>query len=273
MIYVSDLDGTLLDSRGELSAYTTGILNKLMNEGLRFTIASARSIFTASGYIDELDFNIPVILRNGAFVYDPSDRKVLMKKLMSRSQMDPLIDFFINEGLNPIVHHSNNGSLFVDYTNISNYGEKYYIESRLKAGDRRFRNVSTYEYGSDSEFISMCVIGTVGDQDEMYEKVTENFPDGYIIHKYVDNYSHHTWIEVSHLEATKENAISFILDYLDEDGFVAFGDNINDLGMLNAADKGYIPAESYLHKAGKAFELTRSNDEDGVARKLVEILK
>jgi hydroxymethylpyrimidine pyrophosphatase-like HAD family hydrolase len=196
-----------------------------------------------------------------------------MKKLMNREQMHPILDFFMSQGLNPIVHHANNGSLFVDYTNISNYGEKYYIESRLRARDKRFRNVSKYEYDSKSEFISMCVIGEIGRQDDIYDKVKETFPEGYIIHKYIDNYSHHTWIEISHLEATKENAVAFILDYLGEDSFTAFGDNINDLGMLEAADRGFIPAESYLDKAGADFELTLSNDEDGIARKLTELFK
>jgi len=273
MIYVSDLDGTLLNPKGELTEFTIRTINDLMDRGLKFTIASARSIFTAVGFIEKLNFTIPVVLRNGAFVYNPKDDAVLMKKLLNRSQMQPVLEFFISEGLNPIVHHTSRDNLYVDYTEIENYGERHYIESRLKAGDSRFRNVSRYEYDRDSEFISMCVIGENDSQDMIYEKASQVFPNGYIIHKYVDTYSNHTWIEINHPEATKNNAIKFIMDYLGETEYTAFGDNINDLSMLKAADRGYIPRGSHLEKEGFKFHLTKSNKEDGIARKLLEIHK
>ena len=42
-LYVSDVDHTLLDSAGSLSSYSRETLNRLLAEGLRFTVASARS--------------------------------------------------------------------------------------------------------------------------------------------------------------------------------------------------------------------------------------
>ncbi len=273
MIYVSDLDGTLLNSEGELTEFTISTINDLIAGGLKFTIASARSIFTAAEFINKLNFTIPVVLRNGAFVYNPQNDSVLMKKLLNRSQIQPVLDFFISEELNPIVHHTSGDNLFVDFTKIENYGERHYIESRLKAGDRRFRNVNSYSYDRDSEFISMCVIGENNKQDYIYEKASQLFSEGYIIHKYVDNYSRHTWIEINHPEATKNNAITFIMEYLGETEYTAFGDNINDLSMLEGAERGYIPAGSHLEKEGFDFHLTMSNEEDGIARKLLQIYK
>lgn len=273
MIYVSDLDGTLLNPQGKLTDFTIRTINELIGKGLLFTIASARSIITAADFIDKLNFTIPVILRNGAFVYDPRDDRVLMKKLLNHSQMEPVLDFFIGRGLNPIVHHTNGRDLFVDYTEIGNYGEKHYIESRLRAGDGRFRNVDRYYYDSDSEFISMCVIGDNMSQDILYESICGEFREGYIIHKYIDTYSNHTWIEINHPDATKSNAMSYIMDYLGETEFTAFGDNINDIGMLESAEIGYMPFGSHLEKAGYDFNLTKSNEEDGIAHKLLEIHK
>ena len=271
MIYVSDLDGTLLNSEGKLNEFTVKNIKMLMDRGVKFTIASARSIFTAIDFINELDLSIPIVLRNGAFIYDPVNRKVLMQKLLSYDQILPVLEFFIDEGLNPIVHHTSDEKLFVDYTRIDNYGEKHYINSRLEAGDNRFRKVDSYIYGSDSEFISMCVIGENTIQDKAYKKVEKLFPEGYIIHKYVDTYSNHTWIEINHPEATKKNAITFILEYLGETEYTAFGDNINDIGMLENSSIAYIPEDSYLDKAGYNYKKTKPIDEDGVTKKILEL--
>lgn len=269
MIYITDLDGTLLNSRGNLTEFTIETIKKLKSTGVKITIASARSIFTAVDFIKELDLDLPVILRNGAFIYNPADESVLMKKLLKLKQIKPILDFFIDEGLNPIVHHSRDKKLFVDYTKIDNYGENHYIQSRLTAGDIRFRNVGSYEYDNSSEFISMCVIGDNTRQNEVYEKARRLFPKGYIIHKYVDTYSEHTWIEINHPEATKQKAISFVLNYLGEKEYTAFGDNINDLGMLSAAAIAYIPTNSLLDNHGYNFKKIQPIDSDGVAHQLL----
>ena len=46
-LYVSDLDGTLLNRQSRLSAYTVETLNCLIGEGLPFTYATARSVHSA----------------------------------------------------------------------------------------------------------------------------------------------------------------------------------------------------------------------------------
>lgn len=273
MIYVSDLDGTLLNTKGQLSEFTINTIKQMEGEGIKFTIASARSIFTARDFLNQLNLKIPVVLRNGAFVYNPIDNSVLMQKLLTQEEIQPILEFFIKEGLNPIVHHTSDNTLYVDYTKIDNYGEMHYIESRLNAGDSRFRNVKKYRYSPKSEFISMCVIDENHRQDDVYDRAMEMFPEGYIIHKYVDTYSNHTWIEINHPNATKRNAIRYVMDYLGETEYTAFGDNINDLGMLEGADKAYIPLESYLANAGYDYEKTLSIDSDGVALKLIQIVK
>lgn len=43
-LYISDLDGTLLDRETTLSRYSRDTLNALMDQGLLFTVASARSV-------------------------------------------------------------------------------------------------------------------------------------------------------------------------------------------------------------------------------------
>ncbi len=273
MIYISDLDGTLLNSDGKLSQYTVQTIKQLKNEGVKFTIATARSIFSAADFIDVLDLNIPIILRNGAFVYNPVDKKVLMQKLLEKSHIQPVLDFLIKEGLNPIVHHIERSTLFVDYTKIENYGEQHYIESRLNAGDPRLRKVSDHKYSDASEFIAICVIDENEKQNSIFKIVEKLFSRKFIIHKYVDSYSNHTWIEINHPEATKKNAAEFVMNFINESEYTAFGDNINDIDMLEGAEMAYIPQDSYLDRIGYKCQTTLPIDRDGVALKLIEITK
>ena len=43
-LYISDLDGTLLNSQGKISDYSIKTINNLINEGMIFTYATARSL-------------------------------------------------------------------------------------------------------------------------------------------------------------------------------------------------------------------------------------
>ena len=70
ILYVSDLDGTLLRSNETVSEYTSKTLNDLTSEGVLFSYATARSIVTAKKVTKGLDAKIPLIVYNGAFIID-----------------------------------------------------------------------------------------------------------------------------------------------------------------------------------------------------------
>ena len=70
-LYVSDLDGTLLDSETTLSQFSRDTLNALMDQGLLFTVASARSVASMRQVLAGLCLRLPVVEVNGAFVSDP----------------------------------------------------------------------------------------------------------------------------------------------------------------------------------------------------------
>ena len=69
-LYVSDMDGTLLRNDGSLSPYSLRTLNRLLHEGMRFTVASARGCGPIRLALDGLRLSLPVINQNGAFVSD-----------------------------------------------------------------------------------------------------------------------------------------------------------------------------------------------------------
>ena len=69
-LYVSDLDGTLLNNRQEITLFSSDNLNKLIDSGLNFTIATARTPATVVDIISNLNIKLPLILMNGVIIYD-----------------------------------------------------------------------------------------------------------------------------------------------------------------------------------------------------------
>ena len=79
-LYVTDLDGTLLNRQDRVSPFSIRTINELVKKGMLFTYATARSLVSASKVTEGLSTNIPVIAYNGAFILQPSSGAVLARE-------------------------------------------------------------------------------------------------------------------------------------------------------------------------------------------------
>ncbi len=129
LLYVSDLDGTLLNSKQELSINTINIINNLIeNKGMNFTVATARSINTAFPLLNVLKLKHPIILNNGVFIYDPVNKKQIKEYYIEYNFGLDTINQLIVEKYHPIINtidYNNNQKIY--YHGIFNPGEKAYI--------------------------------------------------------------------------------------------------------------------------------------------------
>ena len=76
-LYLSDMDGTLLDGNGALPEKTRGQLKNMLAHGLLFTVASARTPLSAIPLLKGLDLQVPAILMSGALIYDMKSHRIL----------------------------------------------------------------------------------------------------------------------------------------------------------------------------------------------------
>ena len=77
-LYVSDLDGTLLNREDRLSPYTIRVLQEVQQrEDVYFSYATARSHVTAAQVTQGLTVALPVIVYNGAFIIESGTGRVL----------------------------------------------------------------------------------------------------------------------------------------------------------------------------------------------------
>ena len=76
-LYVTDLDGTLLNRQDRVSPFSISTINHLVENGMLFTYATARSLVSASKVTEGLSTKIPVIAYNGAFIIQPSTGEIL----------------------------------------------------------------------------------------------------------------------------------------------------------------------------------------------------
>lgn len=77
ILLISDLDGTLIPRGGVISEENKEALQRFVEGGGRFAIATGRTPEAAEGYVKDLPINAPSIFFNGSMLYDWNNKEIL----------------------------------------------------------------------------------------------------------------------------------------------------------------------------------------------------
>jgi len=259
-LYVSDLDGTLLRSDQVTSDYTNQVINTLVDKGMLFSYATARSLITAKKVTMGIQAKIPLIVYNGAFVIDNVTEEILIANYFDDTVFTLLDDLF-NNNIYPIVYSYIKGSeKFSFVPELCTKGMNKFIESRN--GDVRTNAVSSLaELKLGNVFYITCI-----DDSEKLKPLYNKYKDTYHCVFQTDIYTKDKWLEIMPIEASKSNAIKQLQTMLGCEKLIAFGDGINDIDMFQIADESYAVANAHEELKKHATAIISSNDEDGVAK-------
>ncbi len=268
-LYVSDLDGTLLNSDVRLSNYTVNTINSLVKKGMLFTYATARSLVSASVVTQGLTTEIPVIAYNGAFIFDSSNGKIIASEWFNREEIEYVQNIVSDFNVSPLV-----------YTFIDNIEKVLYVDTKVNEGVARYLNSRKGDrrmqpLGADDGLYqgNVFYFTFIGDKEEL-EPLYNIFRSDkrYRCTFQQDIYNDEYWFEIMPVNATKANAIEKLKKLWDCDRVVSFGDAVNDIPMFERSDECYAVDNAVDELKRIATGIIGGNNEDGVARWLLRNL-
>ena len=266
-LYVSDLDGTLLTGDQRLSPFTVDTLNRLIGQGMLFSYATARSYITASRVTAGITPPIPVIAYNGAWMLENGTGRVLSRCGFTVEEAREIFDTLTSHGVWPIVYSVVDGRECFSYCpGRCNQGTMDFNATRR--GDPRERPTDEDHLCDGEVFYFTCI-----DAPEKLLPLHERYQDQYQCVYSRDIYGGEQWLEMMPRKATKADAMLELKRMLGCDRVVCFGDGVNDLPLFAAADEGYAVANAVDELKQAATGVIGGNNEDGVARWLLEHAK
>lgn len=263
-LYVSDLDGTLLQNDETLSSYTCDTINELVKRGMLFSYATARSYVTASKVTQGLTARIPLIVYNGAFTIDNETGRILLTNFFE-CDVTPLLKDLIAHDVYPIVYALIDG--VETFTYLDAYctpGMRQFVDSRKN--DPRKRPVSDPEALFEGDIFYFTCIDIPEKLTPLYEK----YRDVHHCVFHMDMYTQTQWLEIMPASASKANAVKRLKAHLQCDRLVVFGDGKNDLDMFRLADVSCAVENAVDELKAAATYIIGSNECDGVARWLAQ---
>jgi Cof subfamily protein (haloacid dehalogenase superfamily) len=257
---ISDLDGTLLNSQHQVSAFTSSTLKTLVNNGVKFIVATGRHIIDVQGIRQTLGIECELITSNGALV-SAADDSLLFQYTVAQEVAEDLISI------------TQDCSSFD--TNIYTR-ESWYIAREIPEL-LKFHQESGFLYTvadlsrlDKTGIHKFCFTGEHKALLDLERELLERYrSEASVV------FSRENCLEVMAANVNKGHSAQEALSVfgLSINDAVAFGDGMNDYELLSMAAKGFLMsnATERLRRALPNHSVTGNCDEDGVAHRLVEI--
>ncbi len=260
-LYVSDLDGTLLNKNKVISCRSIQILNELIDDGMAFTIATARSYHSCQKMLEPLNLAYPVILYNGALIYDTEDKVALHWEFFEQEEARRYLDWIRESGISPLVYRVVNHKEQVSWQTTT-APIVAYLASRQ--GDTRFFQVASFDELYHGRIFYLTMMGTQAALSPLYRRFKDEKQIQVVFSEEIDRPGEY-WLEIMPKSASKQNGVCYLKDRYGFERVVSFGDSLNDLSLFAASDEGYALSNAHDLLKQQATGIIGHHDEDGVA--------
>ncbi len=263
-LYVTDLDGTLLDNSQKIPDEAKQLLNEMLDAGLNFSIATARSWASTKPLVEGLRLRHPIVLYNGAHILDPVSGQLIENCTLSAEQMRQVVSLCRKHNVSPRVEGMIEGKPRVSWIDgWEDEGLSLYLESRRH--QPRMRPVQEEEELYVGELFQTAFYGRYDALKALYEDCCklEYLYVGFIQDTYELDF---WWLTCCRKDATKAQGVNKLRRLTGIPRIVCFGDNTNDLPMFEVADEAYATANGKDVVKAAATGAIGSNEELGVPR-------
>ena len=260
VILFSDMDGTLLTTKKEITQKDLDAIKRFVSLGGKFTIATGRTVQTFEQYRNMLGIDIPIIMFNGALIYDYSTKETLYMNSLPENAKDIALEILesmpeaggeVLKADGTYVFRNNDYEQF--HTDICqivpNYAELKDIDSAgwlkvlfaMAPEDIPHMELLVHQNGYDS-------VNFVQSSDIFYEMLTQGVSKGSALSEYrkLKGYEDFT--------------------------FAAIGDFDNDIEMIKAADLGACPANAGEKVRESADVVMKSTCDEGAVAEFIDYI-
>lgn len=287
-LIVIDLDGTMLDSYGQVTQNTKNAIKNAIEKGIDVVIASGRPIDSIKSIAKDIGSEKYFIAGNGALIYDIPKDEILYDKYMKKEKVLEIIKI--------CEENSISYNVYTDKTILAKslkYNVLYYYKENLKKPEDKRTHINIveniYDYIQKMQEEKFLKITICDDSKAIFQSIIrklEQIKDieildvSHMSRKVIEQGTEQIPIEYYYTEISSENvdkwyAIEFLMKKLQiqKEEIITIGDNSNDKKMIKEAGLGIAMGQSMPQLKAIADYITNSNTEEGVAKAIEKFTK
>lgn len=264
---VLDIDGTLLDPAGAISPRVKDAVLSASRSGCLVTLASGRRLWAVRPIVEALGISVPVILYNGAIVYDVAADEASISCHLAEDALRSAVDLIWQHGYQPVVYgHPQSGEhVYTGPAEMDAAATIHYF-------DRPTTQPQRLSLEALREIPSPPLVAAMGDEPEMQRLEQAAIAAALDCHTLVERQSfvpRSRWWQVDFCASGCSKAAAFRslceLHGIDVNQTLAVGDGINDLELVCSAGLGVAMGNAVPEVLRAAATSVADNAHDGAA--------
>ena len=263
-LYITDLDGTLLNRDSVVSPHSIEKINTLLQKGMLFTVATARTPATVVPLLQQLNLNI------GAVLYDIQQRRYIRSNGFTDNSALRYISLLEKRELVPFVYRIAHNKLQVFHKPLANDMQREFKRQRENTPYKDFILTTDYQKELlDNPPLFLLVIDRFDKLQTAAAEISRAGKCSIFCYRDIIDPEYGN-LEIYPKGVSKAATAQEIIARLNPGEVVVFGDNLNDLPLFRIADRRYAPENAMDEIKQQATAIIADNDHDGVARFLCD---
>lgn len=262
ILFISDLDGTLLDKNKRIPDRVIRALERFVKAGGSFTVATGRTEDTCRFATEILPVNAPMILYNGACIMERDSGKVLYDRTLDAGAFRPLAEELMERFPELCLQIFAYGPLIL----VNDKGTE---DPYITGENQPFRRMGIRE--TPDRWLKMMLSAPPERLREIkafIDSVKEGYPP------YTGFFSADHYYELLPENCGKGEAARWLAGYmgLPMERVAAMGDHENDVELLRAAGISFAPSNAHESAKAAAGRVLRKSCDEGAAEQAAELL-
>ncbi|MEC3640051.1 Cof-type HAD-IIB family hydrolase [Bacillus halotolerans] len=283
-LIATDLDGTLLNSKHQVSSENENALRQAQRDGIEVVVSTGRAYFDVVSIFEPLGIKTWVISANGAVIHDPDGRLYHSETIDKKRAYDILSwlqseNYYYEVFTDSAIYTPQNGRqlLDVELDRVKSANPKADLSVLMQAAEVQysqsgFAYIDTFQelFEEDKQIDFYNILGFSFFKEKLeagWQRYQED-KDLTLVSSADHNF------ELSSKKASKGQALERLAKRLNipMKETAAVGDSLNDRSMLEAAGKGVAMGNAREDIKAIADAVTLTNDEHGVAHMIRHLL-
>ena len=282
-----DLDGTLLNSYGEITSRNKETIKKAIDKGIQIVLASGRMQSSIKNYCEEINANRYLIAGNGTLVYDSKEEKIIYDRFMEKEKVLNIIRICEENSIYYSIYTENS-----IITKNLNYNVLYYQYENSKKPEHKKTKINivddVYKYINEVNTMPLLKMTVCDGNKAVFNGIIRKLRDlknidvldvEHMSRKVIkigtkDVSVEYFYTEITNKNVNKWNALTVIMDKLKikPNEVMTIGDNINDKEMIENAKIGVVMGNSALDAMRIGESTIADNNSSGVAEAIEKFI-
>jgi hypothetical protein len=266
-LYVTDMDGTLLNSASQVSQRSATIISELSRRGALITVATARTPATVVPLLIDTYTTIPAIVMTGVALWNRQEKRYDHPQFIEQKDVETIIGTYSHYNIAPFAYNLDEDSMLQVYHSaetLAPWDQEFY-DARCHLALKKFHLNTDVPEEAKQRLVLFFGMGPCEEVFKLAEELKSTTSCSVTAYHDIFN-KDIALIEIFRGGVSKAQAIQRLAKQLGADRVVAFGDNLNDIPMLKIADEAVAVENAFAEVKAIADITIGANNDDAVAR-------